>query len=135
MSELLGIGTDQIDEYWPYVKPFVDLAMRRSTTEITDQVYEALKGKSARLWLSVNDGTIQSVCIVQVSERPKNKICSIWICAGSNRKEWMQFIETIEAWAKSNGCTRMRHEARMGWARELKKYGYKTSHVIIEKGL
>lgn len=135
MSELLGIGTHQIDDYWGYVKPFVDRAMLRSTTETTNQVYDALKDKSARLWLSVKDGRVQSVCIVQISDRPVNKICSIWICTGASRKEWMQFHDIIEGWAKANGCTRMRHETRKGWARELEKFGYTTSHVIIEKGI
>ena len=133
MSELIGIGTHQIDDYWVYVKPFVDRAMQRSTTETTVQVYESLKAKAARLWLSVKDGKIQSICIVQINDKPLNRICSIWICTGSSRKEWMEFHNIIEAWAKENGCTRMRHEARKGWARELEKYGYSTSHVIIEK--
>ena len=133
MSDLVGVGSHQIDDYWDYVKPFVDKAMERSTTETTPQVFVALKNKSARLWLSVKEGIIQSICIVQVTDRPKGRVCSIWICTGSNRKEWMQFHDTIEAWAKANGCVRMRHEARKGWAREMKKYGYQMSHVIIEK--
>ena len=133
MSELIGIGSHQIDDYWGYVKPFVDKAMQRSTTETTAQVFVALKTNAAHLWLSAKDGRVQSICIVQISEKPLGRVCSIWICTGTNRKEWMQFHDIIEGWAKANGCNRMRHEARMGWAREMKKYGYAMSHVIIEK--
>ena len=133
MSELIGVGSYEIDSAWPQVKPFVERAMQRSTTETVASVYDALKTKAAWLWVAMKDETVQSICIVQISDRPKNKICSIWICTGSSRKEWTDFHSMIEAWAKHNGCTLMRHEARLGWAREMKKYGYAPSHIINEK--
>ena len=59
--------------------------------------------------------------------------CIIAVCGGSDMKRWLPLIEQIEAYAKHEGCKRVRIYGRKGWLRVLD--GYDEKHIIMDKEL
>jgi hypothetical protein len=133
LDSLIGISSKDIDIHWPNVLPFIKDALANSLYT-PEHILEALRNKNAQLWIALND-KIDAVCVTQITVRPLGNTCGIWICTGTNRTAWQDHIETIEAWAKANGCVAMVHEARNGWQKILKPNGYELTHVILEKRL
>ena len=135
MPQLYAIDPKQLDVFWGAALPFVKTAMETSAYDTPADVYAAIKEDRAILWLVYNGSEIKAVCVTQLSETAKAKTCSIWIMTGSGREDWQHMLDDIEAFARREGCTHMRHNARPGWAKILKPQGYTMTHVILEKAL
>jgi hypothetical protein len=125
-------------EHFPVVRPLVsqwiEEAAQASVYFTADDVWTALENRSAQLWLVWNE-TADAVCVTQLEPTSKGKHCCIWIMVGREMVSWLPLIAQLEQWAKREGCNMMRHEARPGWAKMLKREGYHMPHVILEKEL
>ena len=51
---------------------------------------------------------------------------------GKGRQQWQHLLSVIEDFAEQHGCDQMELIARPGWARILKQYKYKRTHVVLE---
>lgn len=89
----------------------------------------------AQLWIVWGADKPQAICVTQISTSSKGKYCSIWIMTGDGRESWQDLIGELEEWARHEGCKFMRNEARPGWTRIMKPFGYEHTHSIIEKDL
>ena len=134
-ADLHSIGRDGVDDVWPYVLPFVEQAVEQSHHDTLADVRRALYEGTGQLWIASRAGDIVAVCVTQIQMKAKGADCSIWICAGHNRQDWQHHMAEIEAWAKTEGCNLMRHNARPGCAKVLKPMGYRMVHVVLEKEL
>lgn len=132
MDSLVGVLTKDIEATWPLVEHLITESLSTSYTT-PKRMLELLKSNDAQLWLAKNGDGIDAVCVTQITVHEIGKTCGIWICTGTNREAWQDYMDVIEAWAKSNGCIGMKHEARNGWQRILKPMGYEMTHVILEK--
>ena len=52
---------------------------------------------------------------------------------GRHRDKWQHLIKHVEEFAWKNNCDLLELVARPGWKKVLKQYGYKESHVLLEK--
>lgn len=114
------------------VSHWIDEAAAASRYFTADDVWTAIAEKRAQLWLAWSD-IPEAVCVTQIEATSKGKHCHIWIMVGQNMQGWHHLMNDLETWAKREGCTMMRHEARPGWSRVLKTYGYECPHLILEK--
>ncbi|WP_342712175.1 hypothetical protein AAFG13_12535 [Bradyrhizobium sp. B124] len=48
-------------------------------------------------------------------------------------KRWLPLLDGIEAYARDEGCVRVRIYGRKGWLRVLDRY--REKHVILDKDL
>ena len=132
LDSLDGIAAKDIDSVWPSVEGLITEALSTSYTTPA-KMHELLNANAAQLWLAKNGTEIDAVCITQVAVHDLGKTCGIWVCVGTNRAAWQDYMTVIEAWAKSNGCIGMMHTARLGWQRILKPMGYAPTHIVLEK--
>jgi len=96
---------------------------------------EALRDGSTQLWVAVAD-EVEAVFITQIVHRPRKTVAEVLIGTGTGYERWYEkFIAVFEAWARSNGATRVRLIAREGWKRVVRHLGYESTHVILEKDL
>ena len=88
-----------------------------------------------QLWLMWTEGsqvpTIKCIVITTVQEYPKLKELVLIACAGEDREDWMEHLETIEAWGRYMRCDRVKAISRPGWEKILKDY--RKTHVQLEK--
>ncbi|WP_027815000.1 hypothetical protein [Paraburkholderia bannensis] len=135
---LYGIQKHLIDEVWDEVRPWIAAACKTSRGKFdeNDIRIELLEGTN-QLWIWRTE-TAYAVGVTCIANYPKQAVCQIRIVTGRNRAEWqIPAMQTMEAWAKANGCAAMELQARPGWWRGFlhRLGGYEMTHLYVEKRL
>lgn len=133
---LYGIQKHLIDEVWDEVRPWIAAACKASRGKFdeNDIRIDLLTGDN-QLWIW-RTPTAYAIGITCLANYAKQRVCQIRIVTGTNAAEWQETaIQTIEKWAKSNGCHAMELCARPGWSRRMRTSGYIETHRFIEKEL
>lgn len=131
---LYGIPHTDIEAVWGEVLPWISAACKRSRGKFdAEDIKRGVLNREDQLWIW-RTATSYAVGITRLLNYPKQRVCTIRIVTGRNRKEWeKECIAQIEAWAKSQGCDAMELQARPGWEKALP--GYDKTHVYLEKPL
>ena len=114
------IHPQAIDLLWHEAKTFLKMASDRSHGEVTvDSTYEDLKNREAQLWI-VSDGLeMVAACTTEINQYPEMKGCRFILLGGKDTYLWLDLlIDTVEGWAKSEGCKRLELAGRKGWERD-----------------
>lgn len=120
-----GILEDQLGLVWKDAAPLLEKALGEGET--LEQVLTALFQKRAHLWIGADEKGIHVACVTEIVRRGGTLYCNIWLTGGKGINNWLYFLETIEAWAREQGCDEMLIDrARTGWPRILKDYKIKT---------
>jgi hypothetical protein len=135
--ELINFSKDQVEKVWPLAKNLVQKACQTNGGFDETHILEFLKSGHMQLWLVINkeDNKVLCVCVTEIREYPKFKVCDIRIATGEQYKLWFNYMDQICEWAKSNGCKKMEIFARPGWERIFKNKGFTKTHVQIEREL
>ena len=133
---LYGIQRHEIDVVWGEVRPWIEAACKRSRGKFDEYDIKAgLLSGDDQLWIW-KTATAFAVGISRIADYPKQRVCTLRIVTGRNMGEWIRpCLETIEKWAKANGCNALEFQARPGWERFLRTQGYEKTHVYIEKAI
>lgn len=102
---------------WPRVEPMLSEAAMRDGQDIND-VLERLIDGDAQLWVAVDGDNVRVACVTYIVSR----CCHLWICAGSQRQDWISFLDYIKEWARHHECDRMSLRGRKGWARVFRHW-------------
>ena len=131
---LYGIPAHLVDEVWDEVRPWIAAACKRSRGKFDENdIRIGLLERDDQLWIW-RSPTAYAVGITRILPYPKQKVCTIRIVTGRNRKEWeKECIAQMEQWAKAQGCAAMELQARPGWESALPDYD--KTHVYLEKQL
>ena len=133
---LYGIQPAEINAVWEDVRALIEDACVTTRGKFDAQDIKAglLTGED-QLWIWRTD-TAFAVGITRLANYPKQRVCTLRIVTGNNVDEWyLPCLETIERWAKANGCHAMEFQARPGWERFIRPLGYDKTHVYLEKSL
>lgn len=135
---LYGIQKHLIDEVWDEVRPWIAAACKTSRGKFDENdIRMGLLLGEDQLWIWRTE-TAYAVGITRLCNYPKQRVCTVRIVTGTNRSEWqIPAMETLERWAKANGCQAMELQARPGWWRGFLRRlgGYEMTHLYVEKAL
>ncbi len=133
---LYGIPIPQINEVWEEVRPWIEKACETTRGKFdAEDIRAGLLTGEDQLWIW-KTATAFAVGITRLSNYPKQRVCNLRIVTGTNMAEWADAcIETIEKWARANGCQAMEFQARPGWKAFLKPRGYDETHLYLERPL
>jgi len=132
-AELVCVDPMRVREVWPHVSPLLKAACcRTKLNAFADIEADILSGRSL-LWIAWNGRTVESAAATILINSEIGKVCIITVCGGSDMKRWLPLIEQIEAYARREGCKRMRIYGRKGWLHVLD--GFEEKHVIMDKEL
>jgi hypothetical protein len=131
--ELVCVDPMRVGEVWPHVSSLLKAACNRTKLNaFADIEADILAGRSL-LWMAWNGRTVESAAATILINSEIGRVCIITVCGGSDMKRWLPLIEQIEAYAKREGCRRVRLYGRKGWLHMLD--GYEEKHVIMDKEL
>jgi len=132
-AELVCVDPKRIHEIWPHVGHLLKAACRRTELNaFADIEVDILSGRSL-LWLAWNGRAIEAAAATILINSDTAKVCVITVCGGRGMRRWLPLLSEIEAYAKREGCARMRFFGRKGWLRVLD--GYEHKHIIMDKDL
>lgn len=127
-----GIGDEYLGVVWLKVKPLLEKALGEGET--IEDVLTRLFLKTAQLWIGADETEIHVACVTEIISKGGTKYCNVWLTGGKGVNNWVYYLDTIEEWAKSQGCDAMLIEkARPGWKRILP--AYKTKTIQLVKGI
>lgn len=131
---LYGIPAHVIDDVWDEVRPWIAAACKTARGKFDENdIRIGLLERDDQLWIW-RSPTAYAIGITRITNYPKQRVCTIRIVTGRNRREWeKECIAAIERWAKAQGCDAMELQARPGWEKALPEYD--KTHVYLEKRL
>jgi hypothetical protein len=138
--ELVQIPIQELEKVWGIVEKDIKSALAYSS-QLTDSdfVFDTLKEGKFQLWVLWDKKQSKAVdkyfgvVVTEIIKRKFGKVCHIYIMTGKQRTKWQHLITKVEDFAKKEDCKMMELIARPGWQRVLDDYGYKRTHVVLEK--
>jgi hypothetical protein len=143
MSHLYLIPQPAVREVWALAAPFLDKAEKRggAMQTVAEWREECAAGKK-QLWFVWEDETLSETgcegrcdgaVVTKLIDTPTGKTCVIDAFGAGKGAEWFPLLATLEEWAKTQECNRVRVYGRIGWTEKLKDYALKG--VILDKEL
>ena len=138
--ELVRIPTEELDKIWGLIEKDIRKALLYSG-QLSDSAFVLKTAKEGKfqIWLLWDKEQKTSldryfgVVITEIVEKPLGKVCHIYMMTGRQRHKWQYLIKDIEKFAKEEKCLIMELISRPGWQKILSQFGYKRTHVFLEK--
>jgi hypothetical protein len=130
--ELICIDPKHVRAFWPHVAPLLKAAVVRTDLTHFDEVERDVLSGNGLLWIAWS-GTIEAAATTVLTETNTGRVCVLTACGGTDMRRWLSLLETIEAYARDEGCARLRIFGRKGWARVLKDY--RVTNIVLERQL
>ena len=136
MVEQVLIPTNKVEQVWSFaVKDVADALARSNGYARAEHIKKDILDNKMQLWILWESETKEyyGVCVTEIIQRPLQRCLNIKIMTGRHRDKWQHLIKHVEEFAWKNNCDLLELVARPGWKKVLKQYGYKESHVLLEK--
>ena len=136
MIEQVLIPTNKVEQVWSFaVKDVADALARSNGYARAEHIKKWILDNKMQLWIlwDSKDKKYYGVVVTEIIQRPLQRCLNIKIMTGSHREKWQHLIKHIEDFAWQNKCDLLELVDRTGWKRVLKPFGYKESHVLLEK--
>ena len=138
--ELVRIPIIELDKVWSLVEKDIKSALAYSG-QLTDSdyVFETAKEDKFQVWVIWDKKEKQAsdkyfgVVVTEIIKRKHGKVCHVYIVTGRQMSKWQHLISRVEEFAKNEGCKMMELIARPGWQKVYNNYGYKKTHIVLEK--
>jgi hypothetical protein len=129
---------EKVKEVWILVKDLIQKACDYSDGFADAEDFKKwLEQGTMQLWVAWDneEKKVRCVCITEIKQYPKYKVCGCKITTGNSFKKWVNFMDFVMEWAKEEGCRKMEIHTRPGWERILKPKGFFKTHVQLERML
>ena len=138
--ELVRIPTKELDKVWGLIEKDIRKSLLFSG-QLSDSAFVLKTAKEGKfqiwiLWDKVQKTSVEKyfgVVITEIVEKPLGKVCHIYMMTGRQRHKWQYLTKDIEKFAQEEKCSVMELIARPGWQKILNQFGYKRTHVVLEK--
>tara|TARA_R100001015_G_C4628114_1_gene188077 strand:+ start:1497 stop:1940 length:444 start_codon:yes stop_codon:yes gene_type:complete len=137
---LVRIPTKELDKVWSLVEKDIRQALLYSgQLTNSDFVLQTAKQDKFQVWVlwdKKQKTTLDKyfgVVVTELIQRQLGKVCHIYIMTGKQRNKWQHLVKVIEDFAKENKCQMLELIARPGWQKVMNNFGYKRTHVVLEK--
>jgi len=127
-----------VDVVWPQVKEMLERAVETTFGVYDiDSIYSGLRTGEYVLWVVMDETEPVAAITTRVCQYPSGKrgLAMDWI-GGKRMAEWLPMAqETIQRYAKDNGCTHLEGYGRKAWGRALQKFGWKPDYIAYKMDL
>jgi hypothetical protein len=137
MRHINIVAPDFVSQHWNKIKPFFEASFKFSTDDYTvDQIkFLLVNGQQICLVAVEDDGNVIGASAVSISNYPNHRVLHITSMGGRALVE-DDLIQQFEAWARSQGVTKIRAFAQDAQARLYKiKMGFESVAHVVEKNI
>jgi len=138
--ELIRIPIKELDKVWQLIEKDIRKALlysgQLSNSEFVLKTAKEGKFQIWILWDKKQKTSVEKyfgVVITEIRSKPLGNVCHIYMMTGRQRHKWQFLIKEIETFAQQEKCLMLELFARPGWQKILNQYGYKRTHVVLEK--
>ena len=144
MMRLVGVPAEHVVQVWPLVERWIGRVCDRDGKYRPNDVLARCRDGRAQLWVvwgadpSTSSGQahprVWAAIVTQVQRYPRRIEAEIWLVGGEDRRRWVPTaLETLEIWARAQGCNSIEAAGRPGWRDDLP--GWRRDLVIYRKEL
>lgn len=139
-----AIPADYVEMMWPTLEPHIQAGIDHSNGELDILEIRAGLMNKAILGLAVNrvpdaNGNSELVCLLTLEKRifpSGKKVLNVTTAGGKELNHWKdKALEAIYSIGREHEQDEVYIVGRQGWARELKKDGFKHIHTVIGRPL
>jgi hypothetical protein len=130
---LVCVDPARVDAVFPHVASLIESAIARGGVAAPADLEGDLRAGRALLWLAWDGERTLAAAITALAHQDDVRLCTVVACGGRELARFGPLLAGLEAYARAEGCTRMRICGRKGWLRQLPDYS--LQRVIIEKRL
>lgn len=105
-------------------------ALEYQATHTLADVERMVENREAQLWTGEN-----SAAVTEIIQYPQIRVLHLWLCGGDMDEITNQMLPRAEAFARSEGCSRMTTAGRKGWDRVMSKHGFSPVASVCAKDL
>lgn len=136
MMHLSLIPSTHIDKAWADGAHLLSEACETSSGDITaDQLKMLLLRGERTLFAGVKDEKPIAWGVVQIDILPNKRVCNVCLVWARNGL-YQEFVEQVEEFAKSNGCSELRCSAKQAQSRLYQiKFGFEPIYEVLRKEL
>ena len=137
MRQINIVAPDFINQYWNKIEPFFESSFKFSTDDYSvDQIkFLLVNGQQICLVAVDEDGSIIGASAVSISNYPNHRVLHITSMGGRALVE-NDLIQQFEAWARSQGVTKIRAFAQDAQTRLYRmKMGFESVANVVEKNI
>lgn len=137
MAELIPVLSLHVESNWHFAEPWVRQACEEGALiETPGSWKERCLARTAQLWLIRDQEQAVGAAITEIYDTPKGLTCAVpAVSAVSLEHALVPLFDTIEQWARAEGCARMEGFGRLGWVRALRPHGWRPVSAVIEKDI
>jgi hypothetical protein len=134
MRQIQIVAPDFVCQNWNKIEPFFESSFKFSTDDYSvDQIKFLLVNGQQICLVAVEDDNIIGASAVSINNYPNHRVLHITSMGGRALVE-PDLIEQFEAWARSQGVTKIRAYAQDAQARLYKmKMGFDSVAHVVEK--
>lgn len=133
---VVQVPIEDVERFWP--PKVLERAFARSGGIYTEEaVLERLRKGEWQLWMGFRGSVAEMALLTAVMERDDGKrACHLMMAGGQNAAEWLEVAaNALEKWMAGNGCVEVMCSGRLGWKRELARFGFKLAFVTLRRVL
>lgn len=130
--DLVCVDPSNVQQIWPQARLLIKSAIEHTGLSDFDQIESQVLSGDQLLWLAISDH-IEAAATTHLVKTRGKPLLVITACSGSGRERWISLRHKIEAYAKAEGCSRVRLYGRKGWQRVLRDY--RVEYVVMDKEL
>lgn len=131
--KLSVVAREDVDGIWFLAEPHLLKSYRRSDQNIPVTLRDDLHSGARQLWLLTQDVTILAAGVTSMHAMRSGLALKIEHLGGGSMQAWLPTLRELEAYARSQGCTKLTWEGRAGWTRLIPDY--RVTAVVMEKRL
>lgn len=134
MSTMVGVPADQVQSVWHEVRPQVARCFKKIKEYRwePEDILHALQCRDMQLWISLDGGGLCAILITRLVAYPRALECELFMWSGRMTDDWREQLETVENWAREQGCHYMSTLSRPG---SVKFVGYTKGLIRTYRGL
>lgn len=130
------VPAPEVGAKWHLAETWVRRAVEEGARIETPESYrDRCLDRSAQLWLLKDGEHVVGCGITEIYDTAKGLTCGIPILSAEEFSVLEALFETVEAWARAEGCARLEGFGRPGWVRALKPAGWRPVATVIEKDI
>lgn len=133
--KILYVSPENVGAAWPLFKEYAErvLPLTRKRRCATRFLLDLIQ-KQEILFIVMNDvGKVIGFASSAMVEYDEVKLLQVRMLAGDFFSEWIdEMHETLEKFARENGCAGMELIGRRGWSRKLKHFGWREAFITCE---
>lgn len=107
-----------------WLQPALD---RAGNTHSFEDVIAEIQAGNMQLWTGP-----KGAAVTMIYDFPQKRFLHVFL-AGGELEQVKDFVPSMEAWGRENGCSQMPLAGRRGWARVLD--GWTPTHTVLIKEL